>query len=128
MFKRTANVVLGLVCALGIGTVFYARADQQGIAPNTPKPGIQAGKNMMEYDADTVDVLDQNTGECAMHGHTHIRLPEATFYADSVKGNFRSELVCTGHAKIVLNGVAIHADTIHLFPRTQSYRLDKARL
>ena len=50
-----------------------------------------------------------------------------TISADRMQGNFRREVIFSGHARIVANGIASQADAIHFFPRTRTYRIDNPR-
>ncbi len=50
-----------------------------------------------------------------------------TLAADRAVGNLNREVVFSGHARIVSNGVTSQGDAIHFFPRTRTYRLDNPR-
>ena len=50
-----------------------------------------------------------------------------TISADRADGNLNREVIFSGHARIVTNGITSQADAIHFFPRTRTYRLDNPR-
>jgi hypothetical protein len=99
---------------------------QPPIFPGAPRPGAPA-LPMLEYAADEVDILSDTTGEFVARGHISIHYAGTTVTADEVEGNFRRELVLSGHAKIETAGAVSYADAIHVFLQSRSYRLDNPR-
>ena len=50
-----------------------------------------------------------------------------TLSADRMEGNLYREIIFSGNARIVANGINSQADAIHFFPKTRAYRLDNPR-
>ena len=71
--------------------------------------------------------IDPVTGNISATGPITITGDGVTITADRLEGNFNRQLVLTGNARIVTNGVTSQADAIRFFPAQRSFRLDNPR-
>ncbi len=101
------------------------------LPPAPPNPGAGApsltppAQPMLDFYASNY-TLDQATGNIVAQD-VRVTYDGVTLTADRLEGNFRRELVFSGHARIETHGAVSNADAIHFFPRTRSYRLDNPR-
>jgi hypothetical protein len=75
-----------------------------------------------------VDVrINQATGEVSAEQGIVIEYRGTRITAERARGNFNSEIVFTGNAKIADRDIVSFADAIHFFPTRRTYRLDNPR-
>ncbi len=96
-------------------------------SPDSAKILDAPDKPELNFEADSLDKLDQATGEFEAHGGVKVSIAGITLTAENVSGNFRRELVFTGNAKLDKQGSISYADTIHFYPGTKSFRFDNPR-
>lgn len=96
-----------------------AAADKADEAAPPPAP-------LLTFSADRYLRQDAN-GDLALEGNVVVEYSGATISADRLEGNANRELIFSGNARLVSRGVVSEADSIHVYPRSRSYRLVNPR-
>ncbi|MDE2126553.1 MAG: hypothetical protein KGJ62_08185 [Armatimonadetes bacterium] len=76
--------------------------------------------------ADALDEGDVASGFFMAHGHVKISYGDTVVTADRVQGNDH-EIILSGSAKLVTDGVTSYATAVHIYPREQAFRVDQPR-